>query len=168
MLNKGGRHAVIRVADLDKKTQSRVTGVQARILLWVARHTYGWNRPVTPFSWYRIAKALFLDRAVVYRAAQKLLQGRMLCLQDGNLGIQPNHELWGLLQEPRGADSKQLWLGISVVRQQRPTLSANNAGVVPRQLNRCSGTTLFRRAKDSSKDKSKKYKEGLPRFVTYF
>ena len=138
---------------------SKVTGVQARILLWVTRHTYGWNRSFTPFTWYQIAKALSVDRAVIYRAAHKLLQGQMLHLQDGELGIQLDYELWGLFQKPQNAASRQLWLGISVVRQQRQALSCNNAGVVPRQLNRCPATTLFRRTKDRCKDKLKTYKD---------
>ena len=57
---------------------ARLSGTQWRILLWVIRHTYGWNRSTTAFSWYQIAKELSLDRGGVFRAGKRLLEGAML------------------------------------------------------------------------------------------
>jgi hypothetical protein len=51
-----------------------LTGVELRIILWVLRNTDGWNRKRTPFRWYQIAKKLGGNRAVVWRAGQRLLQ----------------------------------------------------------------------------------------------
>src|SRR5438067_5999368 len=72
----------------------RLTGVELRILLWVIRNTAGWNRTLTPFSWYRIAKKIGADRAGVWRAAQRLLQSHVLFLEDGQLGIHKEHHQW--------------------------------------------------------------------------
>jgi hypothetical protein len=58
---------------LEALLSSRLTGVQLRIILWVIRHTAGWNRTLTPFSWYRIAKKIGGNRAVVWRAGRTLL-----------------------------------------------------------------------------------------------
>src|SRR5436305_11012880 len=72
----------------------RLTGVQLRIILWVIRNTAGWNRLLTPFSWYRIAKKIGGNRAVVWRAGRSLLQSQVLYLEDGQLGIHKESRQW--------------------------------------------------------------------------
>src|ERR1700694_1380744 len=73
---------------LEALLSCHLTGVQLRFILWVLRNTDGWNRKLTPFSWYQIAKKLAGNRVVVWRAGQKLLQANVLFLDDGELGIQ--------------------------------------------------------------------------------
>src|ERR1700685_3720438 len=58
---------------LEALLRARLNGTQWRILRGVIRQTYGWNRRSTPFTWYKLAKQLCLDRAAVYRAGQALL-----------------------------------------------------------------------------------------------
>ena len=58
---------------LEALLRKRLSGAQWRIIFWVIRHTYGWNRPSTPFTWYRIAKELGMSRPALYRAGQALL-----------------------------------------------------------------------------------------------
>jgi len=132
----------------------RLNGAQWRILLWVIRQTFGWNRPCTPFTWYTIAKDIGISRPALYRAGQALLAARILTLQTGQLSIQTDTLLW---LRP-GVETK-LPLALppgNVASGQRPALPESNESVASRQLNRCSEATLFRRAKDSSKDNLKK------------
>jgi phage replication O-like protein O len=144
---------------LEALLTSRLTGIQLRIILWVIRNTAGWNRTLTPFSWYRIAKKIGGDRAVVWRAGQKLLEAHVLFLEDGHLGIQNEEDRWRL---PRLAPSSDAALqlsmpGIDVAWEQRQPLPASNAAVAAGQRKRCPETTVFREAKDRCKENSKTY-----------
>jgi phage replication O-like protein O len=139
---------------------SKLTGVQLRVILWVIRNTYGWNRALTPFSWYQIARDLALNRGSVYRAGETLLDSGVLILQDRRLGIQTDYEQWDRRLRTSTEATRQLWLpAISVAWEQRRALPGDNAPVAYKQPNRCLEATLFRRAKDSSKDKIKTYKD---------
>src|SRR5260370_29086161 len=61
---------------------------------------------------------------------------------------------------PETVPGQQLWRPrMSVVLEQRKALSGDNGIVVTKQRKRCKEATLFRRAKDSSKDKLKTYKD---------
>jgi phage replication O-like protein O len=138
-----------------------LTGVQLRIVLWVLRNTDGWNRRLTPFRWYQIAKKLGGDRAVVWRAGQRLLKANVLLLQGGQVGIQKDYAQWQIRRLGLDGDGvRQLEIpGIYVAWQQRRPRPGNNATVACRQRERCLGTTLFRRAKERSKDKLKIYEK---------
>ena len=146
---------------LDTLIKSRLTGSQRLLLLWVIRQTYGWNRPLTAFTWYRVAKELELDRPTVYRSGKALLEARVLVRDGERIGVQAEYGLW----DPRvfGAKSAgggQLWIpGIDVGREQRKALAGTNAIGGRKQLKRWQAPTLFRRAKDSSKDILKTYKD---------
>jgi hypothetical protein len=85
----------------------------------------------------------------------------MLVIQEGRLAIEKDCGLWNTdILETSRHGPRQLFLGgISVAREQRRALSPNNATVVSRQPKRCAETTVFRRAKDSSKERLKTYKE---------
>jgi phage replication O-like protein O len=148
-------------------------GTQWRVLFWVIRQSYGWNRQSTSFTWYRIAKELELNRAGVYRAGQALLAARLLVCDGGQLAVQTDPRLWNtdIFSVSRAA-RRQLWIpGLPVAWEQRPALPVDNDSVAGQQLNRCLKATLFRRAKDS-KDIIKTYKKtaanggvaGRPRF----
>jgi len=145
---------------LDALLRARLNGAQWRVLLWVVRNTHGWNRRLTSFTWYQVAKDIALDRATAYRAGQALVRTGLLVLQQHQLGLQEDSENWskGVLSF-RPADARQLCLpGMDVVRERRKPLPRSNATVVKEQRLGCQETTLFHRAKDSSKDKLKTYK----------
>jgi len=63
---------------LESLLRGRLNGIQWRIMAWVVRQTYGWNRRFVAFSWYRIALDLGASRPAVYRAGKALLATRML------------------------------------------------------------------------------------------
>src|SRR5215471_10446502 len=87
---------------------SKLTGVQLRVALWVIRNTYGWNRELTPFSWYRIAKDLALNRGSAHRAGKILLKSKLLFFHNGELGIQRDYDLWDNRVNPSMNASRQL------------------------------------------------------------
>ena len=158
-----GRNRFLRISNalVEALFRARLSGAQWRVLLWVIRQTHGWNRRSTLFTWYRVAKDVAMDRATAYRSGQALLRAGVLILADAQLGIQEDSENWGGgVLSLQAVDARQLWMpGMDVVRAQRKPLSGSNASVGKEQRLRCQETTLFRRAKDSSKDKSKTYKD---------
>jgi phage replication O-like protein O len=152
-----GRFVRFSTELLEALLRIRLTGIQWRVVLWVVRYTDGWNRVWTPFTWYRIAKELGLDRPATYRAGQALLQNKLLILSDGQMAVQRDDGLWDRdILGGRTGVPKQLWIPeVSVAREQRPALLGDNATVAGRQRKRCPEATVFRRAKDSSKDRLK-------------
>lgn len=117
---------------LEALLRARLSGTQWRILLWIIRQTYGWNRESAPFTWYRIARELAISRPAVYRAGLKLVASGVLVTQGKRLAV-------------AGA--------------QRRAVPRSNATDAARQRNSCQEATLFRPAKDSSKDELKTYKD---------
>ncbi len=108
-----------------------LSGTQWRILLWVIRQTYGWNRSRTPFTWYKMAQHLGISRPAVYRAGLKLIEAGWLVVDNAH---------------------------VAVAGEQRFAVPADNARDTEKQRKSCQQTTLFRPTKDS-KDGSKTYKD---------
>jgi len=137
--------------------QTPLSGTQLRILLWVIRQTYGWNRQEVRFTWYRMAKELRVSRPATYRAGQALLTAGILIVQNQQISVQREFRFWGDGRSPQMPfGGRQLWIeGIAVNSQQRRTLPPNNAGVADEQQDRCHTATVFRRRKESSKDSLK-------------
>ncbi len=134
-----------------------LTGTQWRILLWVTRQTLGWNREKTPFSWYRIANDLAIDRGGAVRAGHKLLRSGILYSDGNEVGLQPDPAHWEpatLARKERGAMT-----GVSDDGSQRKPMTGIIANDDAGQRKRCRESSLFRRAKDSSKERIKKYKD---------
>ena len=129
--------------------RGRLSGGQYRVLLWVIRHTFGWNRRYVPVTWYRMAQELGLSRPAVYRAGRALLAAGILVEHEKQLAIQLATDDGGQLSIP----------GLDVASKQRLTLPGSNATVAGAQPKRCRQATLSRRAKDSSKDRLKTYKD---------
>jgi phage replication O-like protein O len=129
-----------------------LNGTQWRICLWVIRQTYGWNRNSTPFTWYGVAKAIHITRPALYRAGQALLAAQILTVRDGHLAIQTDCGLWRRTERPGSAALPSS----NVAGKQPLALPDSNESVAGRQPKRCQEATLFRRAKDSSKDNIKK------------
>jgi len=133
---------------LDMLFLARLSGAELRIILWVIRQTFGWNRSSIPFSWYKIASELRLARPAVYRAGKKLLALRVLLLQDGGLAIETDHDRWKTAAPAHIGPRQRLRL---VAKEQRQPLPDGN--VAGKQRKRCPEATLFRRAKDRCKDR---------------
>src|SRR4051794_627682 len=74
--------------------RSRLSGNQWRLIMWSLRNTLGWNRPSTPFSWYRIANELEADRTGVLRAARPLIQQQLLAIEQGRLRVELDPQVW--------------------------------------------------------------------------
>jgi hypothetical protein len=72
---------------LETVLQLRLSGLQWAVLCWVIHRTLGLNRNTTPFSWYRIAIELAMDRAGVVRAGHNLLRAGILYLEGNKIGI---------------------------------------------------------------------------------
>ena len=144
-----------------------LNGTQWRILLWVIRQTYGWNRHYVRFSWYKMARDLGLSRPAVYRAGSALLTGGILLNHAKQLAVQADPCRWtGDLPNRALVAQRQLWIpGMAVAAKQRIALPSDNAGVVNQQPKRCQEATLFRRGKDSSKDRIKTYIKTRPASV---
>jgi phage replication O-like protein O len=144
---------------LEALLSSKLTSVQLRVVLWVIRNTYGWNRELTPFSWYKIAKDLGLNRGSVYRAGETLLKFGVLIRRERRLGMQEDDEEWDRHVRASNDAEGQLWMpAMSVAWEQRRPLSVGNVPVAGGQPKRCLDATLFRREKDS-KDILKTYKD---------
>jgi hypothetical protein len=67
---------------------TRLSGTQCRILLWVMRRAMRRKQRTTPFSWYRIAQELSIDRGGVCRAGRRLLDANLLFIQEDKIGLQ--------------------------------------------------------------------------------
>jgi phage replication O-like protein O len=138
--------------------QTRLSGGQYRVLLWVIRQTYGWHRQYVSFTWYRIARETGMHRPAAYRAGQMLLATGILITREKQLALQPDCEYWveGLFRHPN-ISGAQPWLpGMDVADKQRPPLLGSRAIVIGAKQERCPQATLVRRAKDIE-DNSKTY-----------
>src|SRR5579863_3336786 len=106
---------------LEALMQARLSGGQYCVLLWVIRQTFGWNRPRTRFTWYRIARDLDMHRPAAYRAGHALLEAGILIAREKQLSLQPDVGLWdGGLRSAKTVAGRQLWMpGVDVAGEQR-------------------------------------------------
>ncbi len=141
------------------------TGVQLHIVLWVVRNTYGWNRKLTTFSWYRIAKDLSLDRGGVVREGNRLLKEQVMVLINQQIGIQKDYDRWRQkgLASSQADDPRQLWMtGVSAEPAHREPMTGIIVTDDSTHRLRRQASSLSRRAKDSSKDRIKTKKDTSP------
>jgi phage replication O-like protein O len=144
---------------LESLLQARLSGTQWKILMWVLRATYGWNREWTPFSWYGIAKQVHLDRAGLLRAGQQLLQLGILNRQGHQIGIECDAAKWSRRLAPQWRERSREMIDVDADGCHRLAMTNDSASADDGQQNRCRESSLLRRAEDSSKDKFKKYKD---------
>src|SRR5215468_9139848 len=83
------RNGFVRIPSslFDQLLTMRWSATEMRVVLWVIRKTFGWNRHVTEFTWYKIAADLHLDRSGVLRAGKRLLAGEVLRVASGTIGL---------------------------------------------------------------------------------
>ena len=79
---------------LEAVITTKFTATQLKIVLWVIRKTYGWNRKTTLFSWYSMARELQLSRSNVHEEGRRLINAGVLCFIKGEIGIQKDYEKW--------------------------------------------------------------------------
>src|SRR5262249_29625189 len=77
-ISQHGRFVRFPSALLDALSRARLSSAEVRILLWVIRRTYGWNRNRARFTWYGMAKDLKANRGTVFRAGARLLHNCVL------------------------------------------------------------------------------------------
>lgn len=147
---------------LDALLNARLSQTQGLILLWVIRQTYGWNRPQTTFTWYRVAQELGLDRPTVYRSGKALAQARLLIVEGEHVSVQVDSTRWdSLLMRGESVGARQLDMPAPTVGQEQlKALAGVNAIDGGKQRKRRRGPTVFRPPKDSSKDRLKTYRQG--------
>lgn len=147
IMSSHGRFVRVPTDLLEALLKERLSGTQFAILFWIIRQTFGWNRPTTPFSWYRVATDLVMDRGGVFRAGRALLRLGIVHVKSGEIGI-------------RGSDT------VNLGSAARPTVASDDrnprkpmTGVIAsddgRQLQRCQQSSFYRRAKDNIKDRIK-------------
>lgn len=76
---------------LQEIARIRLSGTEWRIVLWVTREVARRKQRTTPFTWYRIAKELSLDRGAAYRAGTRLLWAKLLFIQKKRMGLQRDY-----------------------------------------------------------------------------
>ena len=136
-MNRSGTRATgsfvrFPTALLERLLHTPLNGTQWRVLLWVIRNTYGWHQLTAQFSWYKIAKDLSMDRGGVVRAGTRLLELGILRIENAEL--------------PNGDDSPH-----------RHAMTNHISSGDNDHRERCQESALFRRAKDTSKERIKKY-----------
>jgi phage replication O-like protein O len=150
----------VPTAFLEALLRLPLSGGQWRILGWIIRQTWGWNREKTAFSWYRIARDVRVDRSALFRAGRQLVATGILSTDAGWVGIQSDADLWDRLALPatRVRDRETL-LRDNVARRPQKTMPGNHSSVAAGQQNRGCGPSPFRRVKDRWKDTPKTSKD---------
>ena len=131
-----------------------LNGTQWRILFWVIRQTYGWHVNATRFSWYQIAKTLGTDRGGTVRCGNALVSRRILRIDSQRVSLESDSSKWQRALRPQEKTMKF----VSDDMDQRKTMQEGIACDDTRQPIRGRATALFRRAKERSKEKEKKYR----------
>jgi Bacteriophage replication protein O len=132
---------------MDALLANRFTLVEMKIILWVIRNTIGWNKPATPFTWYRIAAELGVDRAGVFRAGKRLAHSGMVTIKGTSIAIQADPAQWKL---------EKAMTGVNVDKRHRKASTGINGSDDKRQPKRRQASSLFRRTKDSKDRKTYK------------
>ena len=133
---------------MDLIMRQKLSGSELKILLWVIRQSLGWNRPTAPFTWYRMAAHLRLDRSGVLRAGKQLIASGFLRVESGRIGIMD-------CQPP----ATRLSTTRSVLTETGVTVSDDE-----HHLERCEMSANTRRSKDSSDKTNKEKQEPLRTF----
>jgi phage replication O-like protein O len=134
----------------------RLSGVQFRIVLWVARQTFGWHRSLTPYSWYRIAQELRLDRGGVVRAGRELLRTGVLYQEERGLRIKPIKLPATSVGEPCLSDDSRHRRGVSADSNHRKAMPDVSGTDDSNHRKRGHGSSFLRRAKERFKKRERK------------
>jgi DNA-directed RNA polymerase specialized sigma24 family protein len=77
----------VSVRLLQTLAQLRLSGTQWRILFKVLLDTAKHKRTEVPFTWYRMARDLSIDRSGLGRAGKDLLRRGLIAVHDGKIGL---------------------------------------------------------------------------------
>jgi len=142
---------------LEALLRARFNGTQWGIVCWVIRHALGWNRNTTPFTWYRIANDLGMDRGGVVRAGNRLLLAAVLNIEANQIGIQPDHRQW--IRSKLAPRRENPMTGVCADKRQRQPLTGIIASNDGNHRQGCQESSVLRRSKDRYKDNLKTYKD---------
>jgi phage replication O-like protein O len=143
---------------LESLLRLRLSGTQWRIVGWIIRHTFGWNRDYVAFSWYRIAKVLSLDRGGVVRAGKSLVRDGILCARANLIQLQMDDTHWNA-ESLAECSLRVLENAFERGEMSQRAVTPNTADGDEPQRTRCRETSVFRGDKDSRKDELKKYRQ---------
>lgn len=148
-MNKAEVEPFVRVPNrlMDAILADRLTVVELKIMLWVIRKTIGWNKSATPFTWYRIAAELGLDRAGVFRAGKRLTRSGVITIRGTSITIQRDPARW---------KTEKAMTGVNVDKRHRKALTGINGSDYKGHRKRRQASSPFRRAKDSKDRKTYK------------
>lgn len=125
-----------------------------RVLLWVARDSYGWCRKNTVYkSWNVLAKEINMARSSVRLAIDVLLEeGALRKNRDGSFTINKNYEEWGAAKASPGQP---------VAQGGQPAAQAGVGSKVPKsgQLAALSGQPAAHLVRENITDKEKQIKK---------
>jgi phage replication O-like protein O len=136
---------------LEALLRKRLSGGQWSIIFWIIRQTFGWNRPTTSYSWYRIAVELAMDRGGVVRAGRQMLRRKILYLEGSDIGVA--HP--GIIRHRTATMRSGSMTNVSDDESHRKPMTGIIANDDRRHRNRCQKSPVSRRAKDSTKDNLK-------------
>lgn len=109
------------------------TAYELRLLLWVIRSSYGWNRKQTQaFGLRRLARELGVNHGSLHSCIKRLIKRGILIRQGSTFQIEKNYEFWDGDGKPAGAvNSPSNDAGLS---ENRNGLPENQAGLPKDQI----------------------------------
>lgn len=79
---------------LEKLCQTSMSANQWRIILYVLRFTYGWQRTKHDFTYQTIADFIGIGKSSVFCAIKALEKRNIVIMQKNNIGPQKDYEKW--------------------------------------------------------------------------
>ena len=79
---------------LEALIQADLSARELRVLLAVARETYGWSRKATTVTGYKVAKMTGMQRTQAARALRALKQRNVLSNGNEGIGLQKDYQAW--------------------------------------------------------------------------
>jgi len=74
-------------AQIIERLEVHANGASWRVLLWVVSETARRKKRTVPYSWYRIAEEICLDRGDTHRAGMQLAKSGLITIGNGCIGL---------------------------------------------------------------------------------
>lgn len=92
---------------LEQVYKTNLSAYESRVLWFVIRKTYGWDKRTDRLSVSQIANGTDLDRGNAGKALRKLKSRNMILTEGDQIGFQKDHEKWGCVSADTGGVSLQ-------------------------------------------------------------
>ena len=92
---------------LEQVYKTNLSAYESRVLWFVIRKTYGWDKRTDRLSVSQIADGTDLDRGNAGKALRKLKSRNMILTEGDQIGFQKDHEKWGCVSTDTGGVSLQ-------------------------------------------------------------